>query len=109
MQLQIVHRKKNLFLKREEVEFEITGTKKTPTRKDVKEKIAALTNAKQEMLVLENIVHRFGSDTVFGQARIYDSNEALKSVEAKHVLARNFGKPKEEGQKGPKVPEQKKE
>mgnify|MGYP001577671499 CR=1 FL=1 len=95
MELQIVSKQKNPFLKREDISFEITESATTPTRKEVRQKIAALTNAKEDALVVEKIDQTFGAHTAVGNARVYESKQAMLKTEKKYLLDRNFPKPKE--------------
>lgn len=105
MDLNIVSKEKNPFLQREEIKFEISKTEKIPTRKEVRQKLAALTNSKEENLVVNKIRHKFGFHEVFGTARIYESKEQMKKTEEKFVLTRNFGKEeKKEGEQETEVP-----
>jgi len=94
MDLEITSKEKNPFLKRQELTFQIKESITTPTRKDVKQKIAAITNAKEEVLILNKINHKFGSHSYSGKARIYESKEDLGKIEQQFVIVRNFGKPK---------------
>jgi len=94
MDLEITSKEKNPFLKRQEITFQIKDKLTTPTRKEVKQKISAITNAKEEVLILNKINHKFGSHSYSGTARIYESIEDLSKIEKQFVIDRNFGKPK---------------
>lgn len=103
MEFNIVSKEKNPFLKMEEIKFEISDVTKTPTKKEVKEQIAALTNSKEELIAIKKIDQQFGSHTAFGHARVYESKELMEKTEPKYILERNFGKKEtsETKQKGP--------
>lgn len=92
MDVSIVSREKNMFLKMDEIKFEVAGEQSMPKRKDIREKLAALTNSKEEVVVVKRIGHKFGSSIRFGTARIYDSRQAMEKTEPKYMLERNFGK-----------------
>ena len=94
MDLEITSKDKNPFLKRQELTFQIKDTIITPTRKEVRQKIASITNAKDEILIVHKINHKFGSHIFSGIARIYDSKEDLGKIEKQFMIDRNFGKSK---------------
>ena len=92
MDLSITSTEKNNILKFQELKFEIKGLEVTPNRKNVREKICALTNSKEENLVVKSINHKFGSHLILGTARIYESKQAMQKTEPKYMMERNFGK-----------------
>jgi ribosomal protein S24E len=96
MQLEIARQRENKTLKRTEVEFKANDLKVVPSRKELKPKIAAMLNAKEELLVITKIGHSFGSRDITVEANVYQDAEALKNAEAKHLLERGFGKKKKE-------------
>lgn len=97
MELTILSREKNPFLKREEIRFEIKHASKVPSRKEIREKLISLTNGKAEALTVNKIEHKFGTHDVMGVARLYDSKEALQKTELKNFIGKNFGKPEKNG------------
>ncbi|MFH1257242.1 MAG: 30S ribosomal protein S24e [Candidatus Diapherotrites archaeon] len=101
MKLNIYSREKNPLLEREEISFGVESASVTPSRKDVRAKIAALVNAKEETVVIEQLRQRFGEKKTEGTARVYASVEKMNKIEPKHLVERNFGggkKGKKEGE-----------
>ena len=96
MQLEIARQKKNKTLKRTEVELEAQDLKLVPSRKELKPKIAAMLNAKEELLVITKIGHSFGSRDITVSANVYENAEALKNSEAKYMMERGGKKKGEE-------------
>ncbi len=94
MELQIIKDKTNPMLKRREVSIKITS-KGTPSRIEVKNKLAALANSKPELIVIEHLENAFGKMELAGTASVYESEETLKRLAHKHLLARGVPKPKE--------------
>ena len=92
MDVSIISREKNRFLKMDEIKFEVAGEQSMPKRKDIREKLAALTNSKEEVVIVKSIGHKFGSSIRSGTARVYDSRQAMEKTEPKYMLERNFGK-----------------
>ncbi len=95
MELHIIKDKKNPLLKRREVSIKINN-KGTPSRIDVKNKLAAMANSKPELIVIEHLDTAFGKMELTGTASIYESEERLKQIAHKHHTARGVPKPKEE-------------
>ena len=89
MELEITGKKENKTLQRQEVEIEIKNTKLTPSRKELRTKIAALLGAKEELTVIEKIDHTFGTSEGKVKAHVYENEEAMKSVEPPYMLKRN--------------------
>ncbi len=73
MHLEIEKEYKNPLMERTEIDFSISGIEITPSRKEVTKKIAALKNAKEELVVIEFLKQPFGKHSVNGRARIYNS------------------------------------
>src|SRR5512139_1314816 len=95
MELQIIKDKKNPLLKRREVSIKINN-KGTPSRIDIKNKLAAMANSKPELIVIEHIDTVFGNQEVVGTVSIYQSEDRLKQLAHRHLLARGAPKPTEE-------------
>jgi len=96
MRIELLQKKDNPFLSRQEIDFEVRETKTTPSIKDLRQNIASLSNSKPELTIISIARHVFGSNIVRGKARIYREEKAMKAVEAKYILEKNFGKPKKE-------------
>ena len=94
MNIEIEGRHKNSLLQREEIQFEVLNIKSTPTRKEIRSKLAAQLGAKEELLIVDEIEHEFGSTVVTGFAKLYDSPEALKQLEAEHMVRKQTGEKK---------------
>ncbi len=92
MKLEIVGKKENKSLQRTEAEFELKDTALSPSRKELRPKIAALLNAKESMVVIAEVRHAFGAREATIFARAYDNEAALKKFELKHLIERDFAK-----------------
>lgn len=89
MQLEIEGRHKNMLLHREEINFEILNVKKTPSRAEVRAKVAGSLGVNEELVMIDEINHEFGSTRIVGFAKKYDSVEDLKRVESTHMRKRH--------------------
>ncbi len=98
MELQIIKDKTNSLLKRREISLNIKN-KGTPSRIEVKNKLAAIANSKPELIVIEHLDTEFGKQEVIGTASIYESDERLKQLAHQHLAARDAPKVKEEAPK----------
>ncbi len=94
MELQIIKDKTNPMLKRREVSIKITN-KGTPSRIDVKNKLAAIANCMPELIVIEHLDTAFGKMELTGTASVYETEERLKQLAHQHLLARGVPKPTE--------------
>lgn len=92
MNVKIVEEKTNQLLKRREVIFKIGQEGATPSRDDVKAKLAALLNSKPELIVIRRMRSEFGKRETAGRANIYETAERLKQVEPVHILKRGTKK-----------------
>ncbi len=95
MELQIIKDKKNPLLKRREVSLKIVN-KGTPSRIEVKNKLAAIANSKPELIVIEQLNTAFGKQDIMGTASIYETEERLKQLAHQHLVVRGVPKPAEE-------------
>lgn len=106
MKIDIVSKTKQAALGREELSFEIKDSKVPPSRKEVRESLAALTDSKPDNVIVEKISTRFGTTNFGGIARVYKNIENLEKTELKYLKNRNRGikeeKKKEEEQPAPK-------
>jgi len=89
MDVKIIEDKNNALLKRRELKFEVTFEGPTPTRMDVKNKMAALLNVPLELVVVQRMKNDFGRQLVNGYAKIYEDVARMKQVEEDHILERN--------------------
>jgi ribosomal protein S24E len=91
MKITITDKNKNALLNRTEISFKVEDAKVPPSRKEVREKLAALENVKPEQTIVSKISHGFGSQEIEGKAKVYDSIEALEKVELEYMIGRNNG------------------
>ena len=88
MDIKITNNTRNELLSRNEIGFTATYDGSTPTRIDIGAKIAALQNVPVNNLVLSPLESKFGSRSISGVARIYDTPELLKSTEREYLIKR---------------------
>ncbi len=105
MDIKITERKFNPFLDRDEVRFEVSHEgEATPPLAEIRKLLRAKLNSKAELTVVDGVYSHLGSTSSSGFAKVYKTEEALKRIEADHILRKNFGsqeKPEEaEGSQG---------
>ena len=98
MELEITGKKENKTLQRQEVEFEIKNAKITPSRKELRPKIAAMLGAKETLTVIESINHTFGTNEGKIKVHVYENEEAMKKIEPAYLIERDAGKKKKKGE-----------
>jgi len=96
MDFKITRDVRNEVLKRRELEFVLTFEGPTPSRKSIQEKLAALQNKNENLIVLDLERTRFGKMELVGRARIYDDEETKISTERKYLLKRGEAKAESE-------------
>lgn len=90
MDLEIINRTDNPLLEREQINFRVFHPKEaTPRRKQVREQLAAVLNAKPALLVVDHLKVDFGRPESVGYAKHYHSSKAMQTHEAVHLLKRN--------------------
>ena len=89
MDIRIIKDKKNLLLNRRELDFVVKYEGSTPSRNDVKNKLAAMLNAPFELLVVQKIKTEYGMQEAKGYAKLYEDAARMKEVELEYVLKRN--------------------
>jgi small subunit ribosomal protein S24e len=93
MEIKVLEEKKNPLLKRREVKFSAIHNLGTPSREEIKNKIAAYLNSKPELVIIERMRSEFGKRETEGYAKIYENAEQLKRTETQHIIQRNEKKP----------------
>ncbi len=92
MDIKVLEEKNNPLLLRREVKFSVTHNLGTPSRDEIKGKIAAYMNSKAELVIIERMHSVFGLRETRGYAKIYETAERMKSVETEHIVLRNAKK-----------------
>ncbi len=95
MELQIIKDKTNPLLKRREILLKIKH-KETPSRIELKNKLAAIANSKPELIVIERLDTIFGKQEVLGTVGIYETEERLKQLAHQYLIARDAPRVSEE-------------
>jgi len=90
LKVQIESKKENALLERTEVSFSVEhGAESTPTREAVRTAIAAAVGAPKEKVVVDRMETEYGKGVTNGYAKVYESDEALKKTEGRHMLVRH--------------------
>lgn len=99
MKIKISSRKRNDLLKRREITFTVDHEKTgTPSRSEVRERIAAMTNASIDCVYIRKMETKTGFTVAVGEANIYDSAEQARYTEPGHIVLRNMPKEKAESE-----------
>lgn len=81
MELNVASQKNQPLLGRKLVAGTLKFEKATPSYAEVKKDIAGKLKTSEEVIVVKNIYTNFGARTANFEAAVYDSPEALKSIE----------------------------
>ncbi len=108
MELKIIDERKNVLLKRREITFEVnhSQTKSTPSRVELRNKLAEVLKTKPELVYIKHVETKTGTMLAAGKANAYDSAEQARRVEPKYIVARNTpeSEKKEEKAEGETAP-----
>ena len=91
MKINITSQQHNPLLKRKEITFEVKHeeTKATPSRYEIRKKLAETLKTNIELLYIRRVETKTGTMLATGEANLYDSPEQVKLVEPEHIIARN--------------------
>ena len=89
MEIKIVKDLDNKLLNRRELDFTVEYEGPTPSRADVRKKLAALLNTDVNLLLVQKMESEYGHQLAKGYAKLYESEDRMKQVEPEHVLKRN--------------------
>lgn len=93
LDIEILNINHNELLRRKEISFQISHLNLgSPNRLEVRDKIAALQTASQEMTFIQTMQPRFGSPGVDGKAIIYEDEEYAKKLVPTFLRIRNMAK-----------------
>ncbi|MDI9610349.1 MAG: 30S ribosomal protein S24e [Archaeoglobaceae archaeon] len=96
MEIRVESERYNPLLKRKEVHLKVAFNGRTPSRAEIREKVAGIMNSEPSRIVLDHIKTEFGKREAKVYVKIYDSPEALKTIEERHIIERNFPELREE-------------
>jgi small subunit ribosomal protein S24e len=89
MDIKIIKEKNNALLNRRELNLAVTFDGATPSRNDVKAKIAAMLNAPLELVIIQKMDNEFGKQEVEAYIKIYEDAARMNQIEEAYVLERN--------------------
>jgi len=88
--LKILEENENKLFNRLELYVEINHEQSpTPTRKEIKSKIAALKGVNENLVIVDSIKTSFGFPVSYVRIRIYKDENDLKKLEPKYLIKRN--------------------
>ena len=90
MKIKVKEKLDNKLLNRQDITFlvEHPGTA-TPRRLDVRSKLAAILNCKEDQLFIIELAGLYGRSSAKGLAHLYPSKEAVLSQEYEHIIKRH--------------------
>lgn len=89
MDIKIVKDTDNKLLNRNELDFTVEYEGPTPSRADVRKKLAALLNKDVNLVIIQKMESEYGHQLVKGYAKAYRSEDRMKQIEKEYILQRN--------------------
>jgi len=98
MEVKITEQQQNILLKRKEIQFEVehSQTKGTPSRLEIRNKLAEMLKTKPELVYVKRVETKTGTMKATGEANAYESIEQAKLIEPKYIVTRNMPPEKKE-------------
>jgi len=98
MEVKITEQQQNILLKRKEILFEVehSQTRGTPSRIEVRNKLAEILKTKPELVYVKRMETKTGTMKAKGEANAYESIEQAKLVEPEYIVTRNMPSEKKE-------------
>jgi len=90
VEVKILEDRANPLMKRHELRFEVEhATAATPSRDAVRGELSKLVKAPKDRVIIERMHARYGTAVTRGDAVVYETADAAKSVVREHILVRN--------------------
>ena len=89
MDIKILKDEKKPMLKRREVSGTLGYSNKTPSRSDIIKEVAKVLKAKEEMIIVNQILPDYGTQTAKIRITVYDDKETMKALEGKGMLKKH--------------------
>ncbi|MGI0071145.1 MAG: 30S ribosomal protein S24e [Thermoplasmata archaeon] len=90
MEIRILEERANPLLKRHEYRFEVDhATVATPSRDSVRGELSKIVKAPKDRVIIERMGALYGTATTRGDALVYETADAAKSITRAHILVRN--------------------
>ena len=92
MEVKITEEQQNILLKRKELLFEVehSQTKGTPSRLEIRNKLAEILKTKPELVYVKRVETKTGTMRAKGKANAYESVEQAKLIEPRYIVTRNM-------------------
>jgi small subunit ribosomal protein S24e len=94
MELEIIKEKETPLLSRKRVTVTCTYEGKTPSRVDLRKKIAEKLKVQEDLLVIRHIYTRFGQTWAKAITHVYSDAETMMRLEGSHMVDKQSGKKK---------------
>jgi small subunit ribosomal protein S24e len=109
MEIKIIQQQQNILLKRKEIAFEIdhTQTKGTPSRIEIRHRLAEILKTKPELVYVKLVKTKTGTMKATAQANAYETIEQAKRIEPEYIIARNTPAAEKKTEKAAEKPEEK--
>lgn len=91
MELELVKRRENPLLKRDELIFRVRFKGGTPSRKEIRELIAKYLGKSPANIFIRRISTEYGKEEALILAMAYHSRAIALMIEPKHLIRRNEG------------------
>ncbi len=83
MEIKITNEKEDILLSRKEITAQISFKGATPSKEDIKKKLASAIKSNEKLTVIKNVFTSFGSETAKVIAYQYINEEDMRKIEPK--------------------------
>ncbi|MEM0120451.1 MAG: hypothetical protein QW514_04260 [Thermoprotei archaeon] len=104
----VVYDKRNTLVKRREVRIQISNPsgQPTPSRKQLKQQIAAALGIPPELVVIIKVEPEYGTNIITVDLDIYDTSDRISMFERQYLLNRDQGVKKQKSETGSQTNQQ---
>ncbi len=105
MDIKIKSKIEEALLPRTMIKAEVHYEKTVPSNKEIKAKLAAQLSAKEDLIVMREVIPKFGIKEADVVAYLYKDEKSLNTNELKHIIKKS-GLIKEEKKEGAEAPKE---
>jgi small subunit ribosomal protein S24e len=92
MELELKKERETPLLSRKRLTFDITFKGTTPSRNDIREKIADKVKANKDLTIIRHVYTKYGAEQAKVIAHVYNKKEDLDRIEDKKTLKKHAPK-----------------
>ncbi len=98
--LEVLERRRNPLLHREEVLFRLRFDGSTPSRRQIREEVSRFLGVEEERVIVRKITQEYGMTEARALILVYDDPNKAKEIEPEHIIKRHEKKAEAQAEAG---------